>query len=223
MTEPLIVLELSTCEHSFNATCVFATNYVWGENYFPQVEWDWTKYLDASGTFYIRVTAPIATVTFSFQIQFKADGSMNSGKHAFHAFMTNVPPPNAIFDRLTQTALQTFGTVKNFNTQTYFVKFCGSDFPKNANKTTMIGSVVSNSNRPMSRFNLYACTSAFGSKCGTNSYEFVDLTASSVAQVIIPHSPQFNGSQGVSFVVYGLGSESDALNQYFFAIKLNSS
>jgi len=223
--DPVVAMELSICQFSFDDGCVFATNYVWSTSstFSPQIQWDWTQNLDQTGSFYIRVTAPIATVQYSFQIQFEVDGAFMSGTYNFRAFESSAVSETTNFNRLGQNALLFSDTVNNAATKTYFVQFCTNDWPANCNKNafSITTTVVADPSRPMSQFNLYSCPWTYGG-CGLYMYEVADLTATGVAQVIVSN-PNFNATEGIYFTVYGIGGEYDGINQYGMSIVLKRS
>jgi len=223
--EPVLAMELSICQFSFADGCVFATNYVWSSTstFSPQIQWDWTQNLDQTGSFYIRVTAPIASVDYSFQIQFEVDGIYMSGIYNFRAFESSAVSETTNFNRLGQNALLLSDTVNNAATKTYFVQFCTNDWPTNCNKNafSITTTVVEDPSRPMSQFNLYACPWTYGG-CGIYMYEVADKTATGVAQVTVSN-PNFNATEGIYFTVYGIGGEYDGINKYGMSIVLKRS
>jgi len=222
--QPFIVVELSKCKYSFDASCVFATNYFWNIEYFPQVIWQWRNYLDASGTFYVRVTAPISTVTYSFDIQFQPSGSPKSGVYDYYAFRGSQVPSNTVYNRLSQMVrLQESSEVRNFDTDVYFLHFCVADFPSNCDRNAfrVVASVVATADRPMSQFNLYGCPWETGPGCGTLQYTVADRTTISIAQIALTNNQnQFNATDGMYLSIYGLGGEQDQINGYMLSVKL---
>jgi len=215
----LVVVELSTSQYMFDYTTVFATNYVWASSTFsPQIEWDWTQYLDQTGAFYARVTAPIASVEYSFQIQFEVDGLFMSGTYDFAAFYESAVAQTTNFNRLSQYAFLLSGTVNNGETKNYFVQFCTNDWPSDCNKNSfsITTTVIEDPSRPMSQFNLYACPWTYNG-CGIYNYKTADRSATGVVQVVVSN-PEYNATQGVYFTVYGIGGQSDGINQYKMTI-----
>jgi len=220
--DPVVAVELSTCKYSFNASCVFATNYIWPSNFFPQVQWNWTEYLDKTGTFYIRFTAVIATVPYSFQIQFVVDGTFQSGTYDYDVFHGSSVSSNETYYELDQMALRLGETVNNFATNTYFVEFCNNGYHHSPNKNfTVVTTAGSTASRPLSQFNLYACQASYGSTCGVDKYQMADQSATGLVQLVFDDT-RMNMTKGMYFTVYGIGGEIDGINGYFFTSKLHS-
>jgi len=231
LNQPVVVMELSKCKDSFAVGCVFATNYFWGTDIFAQVQWEWAQYLDTTNTFYIRATGPIATLTYSFEIQFKPSGSMKTGYYDQNAFRGAQVPTNTVFNRLKQMVkLQEASQVSNFQTDVFYLQFCPEDFPSGCDKDDfrVIASAMSTADRPMSQFNLYACPWTSGPTCGPYLYTLGDLSTIGVVQVDVygggnnnNNNPQkFNISEGMYFSIYGLGGELDQINAYLFSVRL---
>jgi hypothetical protein len=211
---PVVVAELSTCQYLFDSTCVFATNYIWSTNFFSVLMWDWTQYLDSTGSFYIRFTAPVASTQYSFQIQFEPDGSYAAGTFNYNAFRQSAVSESTTFNRLGQNALLYSNTVYNFETNNYFVQFCANELRNcNPNSFTLTATVQGTPDRAMSGFNLYACPWAYGS-CDIYNYLIADLTATGVAQVVVTNAAGFNITKGVYFTIYGYGGEYNKENSY---------
>jgi len=222
--QPNVVVELSTCQNSFDSNCVFATNYIYGSSVFPQIAWQYALHLDTSGSFYMRVTAPIASVEYSFEIQFESEASPTAGIYNLKAFMKQTTvPSNAVFNRLMQIiGTEAVDTVLNFNTTDYFVEFCPQDFSSNCDPDsyTLVASVVSQTSMPYSGFNLYACPAAMGF-CTYNNYELFDfLNAATGNPQLVINSAAFNTTGGVNFGIYGFGGASNRNNGFTFNVRM---
>jgi len=223
---PLVTVELSTCQYTFDSTCVFSTNYIWSSlDFFPQIVWEWPAKLDSQGYFYIRVTAQTRAIPYSFDIAFSITGSITGGVYNFNAFKNSVVSSGSTFNQLTQYInLPQPGEVKNYGYQTYFVKFCADDFPKGCgcyNDFTVIATVTATADRPMSAFNLFACQydAQNAQNCGSYNYQLSNTISASVVQMTI-HSQSFNASLGIYYSIQGVGGESDGMNSYYFNLKL---
>jgi len=223
-TDPLVALELSMCKYSFDETCVFSTNYVWTNNtFFAEVSWNWPRYLDTSGSFYIRVTPLKASVAYSFQVQFESIASPTAGQFDFDAFKQTTVPTTTTFNQLKQyvSSPQTY-EVRNYNMNEFFVKFCTDDFPQNCrcrDNFTIIASITASAEKPMSLFELYACSANY-SDCSPYNYEVADEGVSSVAQLEVTNNDQANITDGMYLIVVGNGGETDMTNEYYLDINL---
>jgi len=216
---PYVAVEISRCQYTFDANCVFATNYVFGSSYFPTISWQWATQLDTSGSFYIRITAPIASVEYSFHMSFVSDASPTAGQWNTKVFRQSSVPPNAVFNQLIQSiATEEVDIVHNGKINQYFVAFCAANFPPNCDPYSLVASLVADVSLPYSGFNLYACTYETG-YCNTENYDAGDLSATGNAQVIIS-SDHFNATQGIFFGAYGFGGQADGRNGYTFDVKL---
>jgi len=223
---PFITIELSTCQYTFDSTCVFATNYIWSSlDFFPQIVWEWPTKLDSQGYFYIRVTAQTKAISYSFDISFSSTGSITGGVYNFNAFKNSVISSSATFNQLSQYInLPEPGEVTNYKYSTYFVKFCADDFPNGcgcANNYTVIAVVSATADRPMSAFSLYACEyGAYNAQyCGSYNNQLSNNIAATVVQLKID-SQSFNASQGFYLSVQGTGGESDEINSFSLTLAL---
>jgi len=224
---PFVVVELSTCENTFNSNCVFATNYIWESTpkVYAQIVWDWTKYLNQYGSFYIRVTARTKMVAYAFQIQFVENQAITAGVYSSSAFPQSSAPSGTIYNQLIQYVhIPKPDTVKNYQTKTYFVKLCIKDLPTtcDVNSISIIATATASFAKPMTLLSLYGCGKNTGPGCGLFQSDVKDETSSSVAQVEMSVALQPDIVDGMYFTVYGIGGEIDATNQYYIDLKMYS-
>jgi hypothetical protein len=224
---PLVTVELSTCQYTFDASCIFATNYIWSSQvFFPVITWSWPKNLDANGRFYIRVTAQTKAVSYTFDIQFSPISSDTTWEYNFNAFKQSTVASNTVFSQLGQyISLPETAQVQNYDLDMYFVKFCGEDFPSGCgcyNDFSVIVTVTATADKPMSMFNLFACAYNFpnSANCYNGNFQVANREAASVVQLTLNNTAVFNATEGIYIGVQGAGGESDWNNEYTANLKL---
>lgn len=220
-SKPYVVIELSNCKDSWNASCLFATNYVWdtqNPTIYTNISW---IYSAQSDYVYVRYRSYIRDISITLLLSYTDYATENVGTYTAGVIPGTIAT-NVNYEQLLQYVKSSrTSTVQTNDMVVFFFSLCTRDWPGTGDYS-ITASVVSDISHPLSAFDLVGCAySEFPDPddCSVSNLQAVkDQDAAPLVDIVMHNDEQTDLTQGVYLTIYGEGGEPDGLNVFFIDV-----
>jgi len=217
-----VYVELSTSQYHWQASTVFATNYLSASKVFSNITW---AYSNGTGDkIYMRVIAHNKETEYTWTLSYVTSSSRSQrGKFVSSIFNTPSVSTDKSFSPVDQYVISdTIQQVRNDQFQRFQFEFCIDNYVFDSPNYEIVATLAADSSAPLSAFTLYGCPGNSGYYCSPGNFTWFDEVAAPIAQLTMTNgsNPRTNNGEkadldsGAVLVVLGFGGELTQTNVF---------